>query len=75
MPNTSRSGKRGAVITLVKKAFSAAGHADSKSVGKRLDALYEDRNALVHEGKPVSAPDLDDLRDIVRSTLKAKIKC
>jgi hypothetical protein len=72
LPTTSRSGKRGGVIALVKKALSAAGHADPKSVGKKLNALYGDRNSLIHEGKPVSDSDLAELRKIVRSTLKAK---
>jgi hypothetical protein len=59
----------------VKKALSAAGHAEPKSVGKTLDALYKHRNALVHDAKPVSASYLHDLREIVRSTLKAKVTC
>jgi hypothetical protein len=41
---------------LVKKALSAAGHAEPKSVGKTLDALYKHRNALVHDAKPYPRP-------------------
>jgi hypothetical protein len=70
----SRSGKRGAVIGLVKTALAAAGHADSKGVGKKLDALYEDRNALVHDGVSVTPAKLTELQKIVQDTLKAKIK-
>jgi hypothetical protein len=74
IPATSRAGKRGAVIGLVKKALSAAGHADPKSVGKALDALYNNRNALVHEGVSVTLSKLAELKKIVQDTLKAMIK-
>jgi hypothetical protein len=74
IPATSRTGKRGAVIGLVKKALSAAGHADPKSVGKKLDALYDDRNALVHDGVSVALSKLAELKKIVQDTLKAKIR-
>jgi hypothetical protein len=72
IPATSRT-KRGAVIGLVKKALSAAGHPDPKSVGKNLDALYQDRNALVHSGVSVALSKLTELKEIVQDTLKAKI--
>lgn len=74
IPATSHAGKRGAVIALVKKALTAARYADPKSVGKKLDVLYEDRNALVHDGVSVSSSKLTELKKIVQDTLKAKIK-
>jgi hypothetical protein len=71
VPNASSKGKRGAVIALVKQALSKAGHPDPKSAGKGLDGLYVARNTLLHEAKPVTALQLDALKDVVRSTLKA----
>ncbi|MEE8204049.1 MAG: hypothetical protein V3R74_09900 [Alphaproteobacteria bacterium] len=74
VPKASAKGKRGKVIGLVKQALSRAGHSDPKSAGKVLDALYVARNALLHEAKPVTDPELADLKDIVRCTLKALIE-
>jgi hypothetical protein len=71
VPKSSSKRKRGAVIALVKKELSKAGHSDPKSVGKRLDSLYVARNDLLHEAKPVSDSELGSLKQLVRSTLKA----
>jgi len=73
VPKTSSSGKRSAVVALVKNALSKAEHPDPKSAGKCLHSLYEARNALVHEAKPVTDAQLAALKEIVRSTLKGLI--
>lgn len=68
---TKATQKRGPTIKRVKDALSKVGHADPKSMGKRLDKLYLDRNDLIHEGLPISDAQLAELAEIVRSTLKA----
>ncbi|MEY9537864.1 hypothetical protein ABIE85_000924 [Bradyrhizobium diazoefficiens] len=73
VPNANSKGKRGAVLGLVKDTLAKTGHPNPKSVGKQLDDLYVARNALIHEGKPVTDIQLNELRELVRSTLQALV--
>jgi hypothetical protein len=73
IPKTSKHGKRGAVLGLIKSGLANAGHTDPKPVRKELDRLYDVRNGLIHEGKTVTAEDLATLRDIVRIVLKSML--
>jgi hypothetical protein len=73
VPITSKKGKRGAVLGIVKAALAKVAHPDPKSVVKSLDKLYEARNDLVHSAKSVTDKQLGDLREIVRTSLKAML--
>jgi hypothetical protein len=73
VPQSTKKGKRGAVIGLVKMAIAKLSHPDPKSVGKTLDALYVTRNDFIHEAKPVTDGDLQSLKQIVRDTLRELI--
>ena len=70
---TSKKGKRGAVVGLVKATLTKAGHKDPKAVGKEVDNLYMARNNLIHDGVPVSKAQFDSLRTIVRDVLKVLV--
>jgi hypothetical protein len=64
LPKKGSKGKRSAVIGLVKAHLG-------KAKGKSLDKLYSARNDLLHDGLPISQSQLAELKEIVRSTLKA----
>jgi hypothetical protein len=65
--------KRGPTIARVKDAFSRIGHPNPKSVGKKLDKLYKDRNSLIHDATPVTSAQVSELAEIVRGTLTAML--
>lgn len=66
----ARNGKRNQVLKLVRDTLSAAGREDRKAVCAELSDLYDTRNALLHEAKPVTGGDVARLRAIVRDTLR-----
>lgn len=62
--------KRSRVVGLVRTTLQHAGRADAKSRAKHLDRLYEMRNDLIHEARPVRGDQVRDLAEIVRETLR-----
>lgn len=73
MWKTVRGGKRGQVVKLVRDTLRMSGRCDAKAIGKRIDTLYEVRNDLVHEARPVTSTQVEELSEIVRDTLRALI--
>lgn len=72
VPQKSKA-NRGDIVRLVKNTLSGIGRTDAKTVGKRVEALYIERNALVHEGKAISSSMVNELDQIVRDTLIALV--
>lgn len=70
VPKTSSKGKRGSIAALVKATYAAAGHADKKTINRKLNDMYAARNALVHDAKEISRSELAEMKEIVRTTLK-----
>lgn len=66
----ARGGKRTHVQRLVRDTLTSADRPGRKSVCADLDKLYDVRNRLLHEAKPVTALDVKRLREIVRETLR-----
>lgn len=72
VPKT-QGGKRGAVAKLVFEALKSAGREDAKAVRKQIDSLYQARNDLVHEARPVTTAQVRELSIIVRDTLRCLV--
>jgi hypothetical protein len=71
--DTSSSGKRSRVISLVKKLRAADNRPDAKLIGKKLDDLYGLRNDTLHHGGAIDAASLAALGGIVKATLRTLI--
>lgn len=69
----SPGGKRSRVRALVTKALREAGRTDAKEMGRNLDAMYEVRNELIHEARPVASTQVRELSEIVRETLRSLV--
>lgn len=66
----SGGSKRSRVVGLVRRTLQDAGRAEAKTKAKHLDRLYEVRNDLIHEARPVRSEQVRDLAEIVQETLR-----
>jgi hypothetical protein len=68
-----RDSFRGSIRHLVERAAIEAGINDPDGQGKLAATLYDARSNLVHRGSSIQLGKLDQLRQIVRYTLKASV--
>lgn len=69
----SSNGKRGMVVSLVKKLRAADGRHDSKQVAKTLQDLYAKRNTILHDGGKIDASALAAMNTIVKDVLRVLV--